>query len=692
VLAERFKHHLATVRQIEADKILLAESQSQIVESAPNGMLMATQDGIITLINKETERLFRYDRQEVVGQPVELLIPERFRSGHPAQRTAFFHHPAHRSMGVGRELFGRRKDGTEFPLEIGLNPIKTPDGLQVLASIVDITARKLTETQLNETTQQLASMNIKLMAAHQSDLAATRAKSEFLATMSHEIRTPMNAIIGMADLLQDTELSQDQNEYVQRFSRAAFGLMDLLNNILDISRIEAGHFDLESIPFDLHDLAEETVDLLDAQATAKNIELMCFVHPEVPQYTLGDPTRLRQVLVNLVANAIKFTEVGEVVLRIEPGNDPTDPTAFSFSAWDTGIGIPPDKLQTVFGDFSQVDSSTTRKYGGSGLGLSISKRIVTMMGGTLTATSIEGEGSAFSFVLRLTATSAPKLIPDPLATLKDHRVLIVDDNETNRMIIREHLRRLGAQSVEAPEGTSALTALHDAHQQGEPFHLAILDYHMPDMSGLILARAIRQRPDCVGLPLILHTSQVRTDHSLEMRALGMAGYLHKPISRKRLLQAVAAALGQTPVPSKAPVQTQSIPLLPPVRILLAEDLEDNREVVALFLKETPCVLDMAENGAVAVDKFHTGTYDLILMDIQMPVMDGYNATRAIRNWEQERQRPPIPILALTANAFQNELDQSLSAGCTAHLTKPIKKKTLLAAIAQYAGIVRDRAA
>jgi CheY-like chemotaxis protein len=260
------------------------------------------------------------------------------------------------------------------------------------------------------------------------------------------------------------------------------------------------------------------------------------------------------------------------------------------------------------------------------------------------------------------------------------------------MIIREHLRRLGAQSVEAPDGISALTALHDAHQQGEPFHLAILDSHMPDMSGLILAQAIRQRPDCVVLPLILYTSEVRTDHSLEMRALGMAGYLHKPISRKRLLQTVAAVLGQTPVPSKEPVQTQSILPLPAVRILLADDLEDNREVVALFLKETPCVLDMAENGAVAVDKFHTGTYDLILMDIQMPVMDGYNATRAIRNWEQERQRPPIPILALTANAFQDELDQSLSAGCTAHLTKPIKKKTLLAAIAQYAGIVRDRAA
>lgn len=692
-LVERFKDHLDTVRELEAHKILMAESQSQIVESAPYGMVLTNQEGVISLINARIEHLFGYDREELVGELIERLVPEAGRSQHSEQRNGFYHNLTTRALGAGRNVLGRRKDGSEFSLEIGLSQISTPEGIQVLAAIVDISAHKEAETKLKETAQELALKNIRLVEAHQSAMVATRAKSEFLATMSHEIRTPMNAIIGMADLLQDTELSQEQKEYVERFVRAALSLMDLLNNILDISRIEAGHFELESIPFDLHDLGERTMDLLATRAVTKDIELMCFVHPDVPQYVLGDPTRLRQVLVNLVGNAIKFTESGEVVLRIQPRNDSTDPTAVCFSVSDTGIGIPAGKFQAIFGDFSQVDSSTTRRYGGSGLGLSISQRIVTMMGSRIEVVSTEGEGSTFSFVMHLTATSASGFIPCPaLTTLKNHRVLIVDDNETNRMIVREHLKRLDAQAIEAPDGMSALTALHDAHQRGEFFHLAILDYHMPDMNGMILAQAIRQRSDCLKLPLIMHTSQVRTDHTPQMRALGVTHYLHKPISRKRLLQTVAEALGQEPVLSKEVVQTQVNPPLPPVRILLAEDLEDNRDVVALFLKETACVLDMAENGKVAVDKFRSGTYDLILMDIQMPVMDGYDATRAIRIWEQERQRPPIPILALTANAFQSEITQSLFAGCTAHLTKPIKKKTLLAAIAQYAGIVRDHAA
>jgi CheY-like chemotaxis protein len=252
------------------------------------------------------------------------------------------------------------------------------------------------------------------------------------------------------------------------------------------------------------------------------------------------------------------------------------------------------------------------------------------------------------------------------------------------MIIREHLARLGAQTIEAPDGFSALAALHEALKRGESFYLAILDYHLPDMNGMLLAQAIRQRADCDRLPLVMLTSQVRTDHTLLMRTLGVNSYLYKPISRDRLLQSVAAALGQTPVVPKEPAQDQSALPLPPAHILLTEDLEDNRDVISLFLKETACVLDMAENGAGAVEKFCAGTYDLVFMDIQMPVMDGLQATAAIRQWEQEQQRRPTPIVALTANAFQAEVDKSLSAGCTAHLSKPIKKKVLLDAIRKYA--------
>ncbi len=559
----------------------------------------------------------------------------------------------------------------------------------------DITARKQAEEKLKVIAQELASKNIKLLEANQTVLAATRAKSEFLATMSHEIRTPMNAIIGMADLLQETTLSRDQQEYVLRFSRAATSLLDLLNDVLDISRIEAGHFELESIPLDLHDLAERTVELLASRTIRKNIELMCFVHSNVPQYVLGDPTRLRQILVNLVGNAIKFTERGEVVLRIDPGNDPNDPTAVRFSVRDTGIGIPTNRLQTIFEDFSQVDSSTTRKYGGTGLGLSICKRMITLMGSTIDVSSTEGEGSTFSFVLRVPATDTPEVRPiQTLTTLRDHRILIVDDNDMNRMIVREHLVRLDAHCREVPNGLLALTALHDAHQRGEPFHLAIVDYHMPGMNGLELAEAIRDRQEFATLPLVMHVSDLQRDDTRQARSLGITSYLYKPLSRRRLMESLATALNSA-MPGPSWQQPEAVPersTLPSCRILLVEDLEDNRDVIALFLRETSYQLDMAENGAVALQKFQTGTYDLVLMDMQMPVMDGLQATMVMRQWEREQQRRPTPIVALTANAFKEESEKSLGAGCTAHLTKPIKKKTLLAAITHYANAPTERAA
>ncbi len=665
----------------------------QVVESAPSGMLVANQDGVITLVNTQVERWFGYDRQELVGHPIEMLLPERFRSQHPGQRTAFFHNPDARAMGAGRDLYGRRKDGSEFPLEIGLNPIKTPEGMQVLAAIVDISARKQAEERLKETAQELASKNIKLLEASQSALSATRAKSEFLATMSHEIRTPMNAIVAMADLLQETPLSKEQQEYVGRFSRAATSLLDLINDILDISKIEAGQLELESLAFDIHDLIDKIGELMAIRAHAKQLEIAAFVHPDVPTWVWGDPTRLLQVLVNLTGNAIKFTSQGEVFLRVEP--DATDPGLLRCSVSDTGIGIPADKVDLIFESFTQVDSSTTRKYGGTGLGLSICKRLVELMGGHITVKSTEGLGSTFSFVVPLPkAPIPPTASPMPAPDLRNRRLLIVDDSETNRMIVREHLKQFGPALVEATDGPSALMALDQALQEGQPFDLAILDYHMPSMDGLDLARAVRERKDYASLPLVMYASDMRGQASESARALGIASYAYKPVSRKRLLESLAVALNQAPaaparqLPAAHP---QSAPL-PSYRILLVEDLEDNRDVIALFLKETPYQLDMAENGAVALQKFRTGTYDLVFMDIQMPVMDGLQATAAIRQWEQEQQRTPTPIVALTANAFKEEVDKSLSVGCTAHISKPIKKKTLLTAITQYTSAPADQAA
>lgn len=566
--------------------------------------------------------------------------------------------------------------------------------VRMAGSLTDITERKAAEQALSDAAAELAGRNVELQQARDHALAATKAKSEFLASMSHEIRTPMNAIIGMADLLQETSLSQVQQEYVTRFSRAAESLLELINDILDLSKIEAGHLELEAIPFDLHELVDRIAESMAVRAYAKGIELIAFVHPDVPATVIGDSTRLRQVLVNLVGNAVKFTERGEVVLRVEPGRDPSSPGALRFSISDTGIGIPSDKIGTIFESFTQVDSSTTRKYGGTGLGLSISKRIVALMGGCIEVDSLLGQGSTFSFALHF----APSAVQEPLSAipsmnLDGRRILIADGNRTSRTIIRDHLSRLGALIVESPDGVAALTALDTARQREEPIDLAILDSHLPDQHGVDLAKAIRRRADGTALPLVIHTAEVRRAATRRTDELHIAGYLYKPISRKRLLAAVGLALQNTPAMPATPPPTAVPPdrsTEAPLAILLVEDLEDNRNLIALFLKATPHRLDVAENGAVGVEKFQTGPYDLVLMDIQMPVMDGYQATSIIRAWEQERGRKATPILALTANAFKEDIEKSQAAGFTTHLTKPIKKKTLLEAILTHTGPRLDR--
>lgn len=692
--AGQLKGFTKVVRDVTARKE--AEEQfHQVVESAPNGLLMANHEGVITMINAQLERDFGYARHELIGQKIELLLPERYRAAHPGQRTGFFQNPQARTMGVGRELFGRRKNGSEFPLEIGLSPIKSAQGTQVLAAIVDITERKQADAQLKQTAQDLASNNLKLQEANESALAATRAKSEFLATMSHEIRTPMNAIIGMAELLQETPLTPDQANYVGRFSRAATSLMDLINAILDLSKIEAGYMSLEEVPFDLHTLTDTIAELMAGRALAKQLELLVLVHPDVPQGVIGDPTRLNQILVNLVGNAIKFTESGHVMIKVEPAGESAPAHAFRFSVSDTGIGIPPDKLDKVFSPFTQVDSTTTRKYGGTGLGLSISRRLVELMGGHLEVTSTLGTGSTFSFVVVL--PEAPLLVRQQAGQSIDlygRRILVVDDNDTNVMIVREHLVRSGAHLFEATSAAAALTLLDQTEQRHEPIEVAILDYHMPLMNGLDLAEAIRSRPAYATLPLIMHVSDLQRDDTHRAQALGIKSYLYKPLSRRRLMESLAVALNQA-MPQPVHVDSEADPEpVPPssCRILLVEDLEDNRDVIALFLKATPYHLEMAENGAVALTKFKSGSYDLVLMDMQMPVMDGLEATTAIRQWEREQHRTPTPIVALTANAFKEEADRSLAAGCTAHVTKPIRKKSLLGVIAQCADRPQDEAA
>ena len=692
-------HMLGTIQDITEQKAF-----EQILNDTILRLDLATRSGSIGVWDyhiRENKLVWDKRMYELYGYTVE-----NFPGAYEAWTTRL--HPEDRSYAqalLQAAIDGHGRFDTEFRLIL---PDQSVRHIKASADILkderkrpvrmiginyDITERKAAEAKLEQAARDMETRNQELGEAHKKSLAATKAKSEFLASMSHEIRTPMNAIVAMADLLQETPLSTEQQEYVGRFSRAATSLLDLINDILDISKIEAGQLGLESLTFDIHDLIDKIGEMMAIRAHAKQLEIATFVHPDVQTWVSGDPTRLRQVLVNLVGNAIKFTERGEVVLRVEPNQ--LNPGTLRCSISDTGIGIPADKVQSIFESFTQVDSSTTRKYGGTGLGLSISKRLVELMGGHIEVDSTEGVGSTFSFVVRLPRAFIPRTSsPSPAPNLRNRRLLIVDDTETNRMVVREHLKQFGPVLVEAPDGLAALKALDEAQREGKPFDLAILDYHMPNMDGLDLAGALRERKDCASLPLVMYASDMRGHASERARALGIASYAYKPVSRKRLLESLAVALNQTPAPparqlSAAHPESAS---LPSCHILLVEDLEDNRDVVALFLKETPCQLDMAENGAVALQKFQTGTYDLVLMDMQMPIMDGLQATTAIRQWEHEQRRTPTPIVALTANAFKEEMDKSLAAGCTAHVTKPIKKKTLLTTITHYAIRPADKAA
>jgi PAS domain S-box-containing protein len=685
----RLKGFSTITRDLTLRKQAEVELQKQearlraIVNHALDGIITVDEHGTIESFNSAAERLFGYAEAEVLGQNVTLVMPEPYHGAHDGDMAHDQRTGAAKILGTGREVLGRRKDGSVFPIELSVSEMQLGNQRRFTVFARDITERKTVEAELKDTARAMENKNRELALAHNRALAATQAKSEFLASMSHEIRTPMNAIIGMADLLQETALTSEQQEYVRRFSRAATILTDLINDILDLTKIETGHLELESVPFNLADLVDKTAELMAVRANVKALELVAFVHPDVPPYVMGDPTRLRQVLVNLVGNAIKFTERGEVIVRIDPSRDEAGSSRLRFSVSDTGIGIPADKIQTIFDSFTQVDSSTTRKYGGTGLGLSISKRIVELMGSHIKVTSTEGRGSTLSFVLHMAAVPGFAAAPErPALDLKGCRMLVVDDNDTNRMIIREFLARIGVILSEATDGPTALAALDEAQNRGEPFQLAILDFHMPGMNGLELAQAIRARPAFAALPLVIHASDMRGDHIRRARALGIANYVHKPISRARLLASLAEALSPATTVMSAPVPTASADLRP-LHILLAEDLEDNRDVVALYVKGTPYVLDMAENGAIAVEKFCANTYDLVFMDIQMPVMDGYQATEAIREWEREQQRVPTPIVAFTANAFKEDLEMSLAVGCIAHLTKPLRKQALLKAILDH---------
>ena len=518
--------------------------------------------------------------------------------------------------------------------------------------------------------------------------SASLAKSEFLANMSHEIRTPLNGIIGMAELATDTDLDENQRNIFHTINTEANSLLDIINDVLDFSKIEAGKFELEEIPFNLRHTIEDVANSFAHRAEQKGIEYISFLSPDVPSRLIGDPGRLRQILTNLSGNALKFTHEGEIYIEAKMAEDLGDKVKIQFLVKDTGIGIPKEKQSAIFESFTQADGSTTRKYGGTGLGTTISKRLVELMDGEIDVESEEDKGSTFLFTAVFAKQTGHEVaLTRKEVDLSNLKVLVVDDNQTNRFILKEYLESWGCLPVEATSGKEALSILKESIASKEPFDLLLTDFQMPEMSGFELVKEIRAIKDSKEVPtIVLSSAGMRGDAKI-CADIGIEGYLNKPVRRDDLRKGIILVLGLS---TKKELDTfpglvtrHSIAeLKKETQILLTEDYPTNQQVAMRHLVKGGYQVDLAEDGRQAVEAYKRKRYDLILMDIQMPIMDGYAATRKIRGIETRDLEPStiqrVPIIAMTAHAIKGYREKCLEAGMDDYIAKPLRRKDLLA--------------
>ncbi|EME67856.1 multi-sensor hybrid histidine kinase, partial [Paramagnetospirillum caucaseum] len=649
-----------------------------IIESAPDGMLVTDDRGVIILVNPQVGAMFGYPAGELVGRPVETLVPEAARSGHPAQRDGYIRQGDARQLAMrDRELRGVRKDGSEFPVEVGLSrlPAIGGRGLCVCASIRDVTERKRVEAEV--------------LRAKQTAEEATKAKSDFLANMSHEIRTPMNAIIGMSHLALQTRLDKKQRNYIEKVHRSGENLLGIINDILDFSKIEAGKMAMERIDFRLEDVMDNLASLVGLKAEDKGLELLFSVASDIPTALTGDPLRLGQVLINLGNNAVKFTETGEIIVGAELVGRTETEAELHFWVRDSGIGMTPEQCGKMFQSFSQADSSTTRKYGGTGLGLAISKTLVELMGGRIWVESEPGKGSVFHFHTRLGVQAQPAarrvFRSDELMGL---RVLVVDDNASAREILSSMAKGFGLEVGTAWDGRQALEMVAAAEARGLAYDLILMDWKMPVMDGVEAVQQL-QRDRSERVPAVVMVTAYGREEAMsnaQERGAVLKTVLTKPVTAASLLEAIGEILGkgvaaESYVQDRAETYKEAMRALEGSRVLLVEDNEMNQELATELLSQAGMEVVLANHGQAALDILAGDRgFDGVLMDCQMPVMDGYTATRMIRG---NPALDGIPVIAMTANAMTGDREKVIEAGMADHIAKPLNLENMFATMARW---------
>jgi len=676
-LAERLRDETAMRRlnreiRRQRDEILVLKNG---IEQSSLAVVLTNTSGTIEYVNPAYTAMYGYEPAEVIGKTPRIL-----KSG---ETPAVLYESLWKTLLSGRpwsgELRNRAKAGDLIWVRANISPIRNSEGQlkYFMALHKDVTLEKQLITEVVE-------------AKHQAD-QANQAKSDFLASMSHEIRTPLNAIVGMSELIDETGLNKEQTQYLSVMRNASDTLLSLINDILDISKIEAGKIDIEKAPFNLEELVSKVSEMMAVRAFKKDVEISFKIEADVPVFVEGDATRLRQVLMNLMGNAVKFVEKGSISLNVQNQKIDEGCLQLLFSVRDTGIGIPAGKLNSVFEKFTQADSSTTRKYGGTGLGLPISKMLIELMGGRIWLESEPGVGTVFYFTVNLYTQKDNKAVYLPKADIKElkgRRFLVVDDNLTNRIIIREMVQSWGASCEGAADAEKGLAKVLEEQQESTPFHGIFVDFNMPGMDGYEFCRRIMTDTSINPKPaLALVTSDTVRYRREDFRAIGVNTHMMKPVKKQTVLDGALEllAVGKA-APSAAPQPAAGYKKedLPALTALIVDDSEDNRLLISSFLKGTKIKLELAVDGFEGLEKFKAGTYDIVFMDMQMPGMDGFETTGKLRELETAEKRGRTKVVALTAMAMREDIDRALKAGCDDYLSKPIRKGVFYSYLVNFA--------